>query len=81
MMGLFLAAAVQTLNGKPILVIGVATVSLSYVYNIWQHRLKEERRAGVVSDKTNLLGRLVIGGFVLVTLLIIGVVGWMNRGN
>ena len=81
MMGLLLAATVQTMNSKPFLVIGVATVSLSYVYNIWQHRLKEERRAGVVSDKTKLLGRLVIGGFGLVTLLIIGVVVWMNRGN
>jgi hypothetical protein len=81
MMGLFLAATVQTMNSKPILVIGVATVALSYVYNIWQHRVKQERRAGVVSDKTTLLGRLVIGGFVLVTLLIIGVVGWMNRSN
>jgi hypothetical protein len=81
MMGLFLASTVQTMNSKPILVIGVATVALSYVYNIWQHRVKQERRAGVVSDKTTLLGRLVIGGFVLVTLLIIGVVGWMNRSN
>ncbi|RZJ88586.1 MAG: hypothetical protein EOO60_10915 [Hymenobacter sp.] len=81
MIRLFLAATVQTMNSKPFLIIGVATVSLSYAYNIWQHRLKEERRAGVVSNKTNLLGRLVIGGFVLVTLLIIGVVGWMNRSN
>jgi hypothetical protein len=80
-MGPLLAATVQTMNSKPILVIGVATVALSYVYNIWQHRVKQERQAGVVSDKIKLFGRLVIGGFVLVTLLIIGVVGWINRGN
>jgi hypothetical protein len=81
MIGLFLAATVQTMNGKPFLVIGVATVSLSYVYNLWQYRLKEERRTGLVSDKTKWLGRAVKGGFVLVPLLIIGVVVWMNRGN
>jgi hypothetical protein len=81
MIRLFLAATAPIMNSKPFLVIGVATVSLSYVYNIWQHRLKEERRVGVVSDKTKWLGRAVIGGFVLVPLLIIGVVVWMNRGN
>jgi hypothetical protein len=81
MIRLLLAATVQTMNGKPFLVIGVATVSLSYVYNIWQHRLKEERRVGIVSDKTIWLGRAVRSGFVLVPLLIIGVVVWMNRGN
>jgi hypothetical protein len=81
MMGLFLAATAPTMNSKPILVIGIATLVLSYVYNLWQYRLKEERRAGLVSNKTNWLGRAVIGGFVLVPLLIIGVVVWMNRGN
>jgi hypothetical protein len=81
MMRLFLAATTPTMNSKPFLVIGVATVSLSYIYNLWQYRLKEERRAGLVSDKTKWLGRVVIGGFVLVPLLIIGVVVWMNRGN